>query len=323
GCFDSVFQAWPVSCLVNPRAGLEKQFPVTPADQKKKVLVIGGGPAGMMAAVTAAQRGHEIVLYEKQPILGGQLPLAACPPGREEMAILAFDLVHQLNMVSVEIHLNQEVTPGLIGALQPQAVVVATGAKPLIPPIPGIKGPQVHTAWEVLSGQVDVESPVVIIGGGAVGCETALFLAKTGTINAETLLFLFENQAETPERLYELILKGNKDITIIEMLSKLGKDIGQSTRWSILQDIHRRGIQTQVSSKVIEILPNAVVFEKDNNLVSLPARTVIIAVGAQAENGLYEQLKGVVPELHLIGDAKSPRKALEAVREGFQVGLKI
>ena len=323
GCFDSVFQSLPVTCLVNPRAGQERQYPVTPAVRGKKVLVIGGGPAGMMAAVTAAQRGHEVVLYEKQPALGGQLPLAASPPGREEMATLASDLAHQLEMVSVEIHLGQEVTLELIEALQPQTVVVATGAKPLIPAISGVDGSQVYTAWEVLSGQVDVETPVVIIGGGAVGCETALFLAKTGTINAETHLFLFENQAETPEILYKLILKGNKDITIVEMLSKLGKDIGASTRWSVLQDIHRRGLQTHLSSKVIEITPEAVVFQKENNLVSLPARSVIMAVGAVPENGLYEQIKKVVPELYLIGDAHSPRKALEAVREGFQVGLKI
>ncbi|MFH0789869.1 MAG: FAD-dependent oxidoreductase, partial [Pseudomonadota bacterium] len=323
GCFDSVFQFLPVTCLVNPRAGQERQYPLTPTVRKKKVLVIGGGPAGMMAALTAAQRGHEVVLYEKQPVLGGQLPLAASPPGREEMATLAIDLAHQLKIFSVEIKLGQEVTPSLVEALAPQAVVVATGAKPLIPPIPGANGPQVYSAWEVLSGKVDLETPTVIIGGGAVGCETALFLAKKGTINAETLLFLFENQAETAETLYDLVLKGNQEITIVEMLSKLGTDIGASTRWSILQDIHRRDIQIHLSSKVIEITPESVVFEKENNLVSLPARSVILAVGAVSDNDLFEQLKSLSPELYLIGDAKSPRKALEAVREGFQIGLKI
>jgi 2,4-dienoyl-CoA reductase (NADPH2) len=323
GCFDSVFQAWPVSCLVNPRAGLESHFPIIPAEQTKKVLVIGGGPAGMMAAKTAAQRGHKVVLCEKQPSLGGQLPLASCPPGREEMAILAFDLVHQLRMASVEIHLNQEVTPEVIAALQPQVVVMATGAKPLIPPIPGVNHPRVFTAWEVLSGQVEVESPVVIIGGGAVGCETALLLAKRGTIDAETLRFLVENQAETLEVLYDLILKSNTAITIIEMLSKIGKDIGASTRWSILQDIHRRNIPVLVSSKVIEITPESVIYEKDGNLTALPAKTVVLAVGALSEKSLYEKIKDIVPEIHLIGDAKSPRKAIEAVREGFEVGLKI
>jgi len=323
GCFDEIFKFQPVTCLVNPRAGQERQFPVTPADQKKKVLIIGGGPAGMMAALTAAQRGHEVVLYEQQPALGGQLNLAAVPPGREEMNTLANDLANQLEVYSVEIHLNQEVTPTLVKALKPQAIVVATGAKPLIPSIPGVNGPQVYTAWEVLSNKMAVETPVVIIGGGAVGCETALFLAKIGTINAETLLFLFENQAETPETLYHLINKGTKEVTVVEMISKLGSDIGASTRWSILQDIHRRGIRTYVSSKVIKITPEAVIIEKEKKLISLPARTVILATGVVSENSLYEKLKGQLSELYLIGDAQSPRKALEAIREGFQVGLKI
>jgi 2,4-dienoyl-CoA reductase (NADPH2) len=148
-------------------------------------------------------------------------------------------------------------------------------------------------------------------------------LAKRGTIDAETLRFLVENQAETPEVLYDLILKSNTAITIIEMLSKIGKDIGASTRWSILQDIHRRNIPVLVSSKVIEITPESVIYEKDGNLTALPAKTVVLAVGALSEKSLYEKIKDIVPEIHLIGDAKSPRKAIEAVREGFEVGLKI
>lgn len=323
GCFDSVFKLQPVTCLVNPRAGREGQYPKTRAAQKKTVLVIGGGPAGMMAAVTAAQRGHEVVLYEKQTTLGGQLPLAAIPPGRGEMATLAKDLAFQLEVNSVKINLNQAVTPSLVETLAPQSVIVATGAKPLIPALPGINSPQVCSAWEILSGERDVESPVVIIGGGAVGCETALFLANKGTIDGETVRFLFENQAETPETIFDLIRKGNQKIVLVEMLSKIGKDIGASTRWSILQDIHRRGIEIHLSSKVIEITPEAVVFEKEGNLITYPAKTVVLAMGAVSENSLYEGLKGLVPELYVIGDAQSPRKALEAVKEGFEIGLKI
>ena len=323
GCFDEVFKLQPVTCLVNPRAGKEKEYPIIRAEKKKKVLVVGGGPAGMMAAVTAARRGHTVTLYERESFLGGQLPLAASPPGREEMATLIKDLAYQLEMSAVEVHLDHEVTSTLAEALSPEVIIVATGARPLIPPIPGVNGPQVHTAWEVLSGQLEVVNPVVIIGGGAVGCETALFLARIGTLSPRQLYFLLENQAETPETLTHLILHGNKEITIIEMISKLGSDIGASTRWSILQDIHRRGIQTLLGSRVIEITPEGVVIRKEESLKTIPARTVVLATGVEPLRDMYEELKALVPEVYLIGDAQSPRKALEAIREGLEVALKI
>ncbi len=208
-------------------------------------------------------------------------------------------------------------------ALEPDAVVVATGALPLTPDLPGVDLPHVVGAWEVLSRRVDGESPVVIIGGGAVGCETALFLARQGTIGPETLYFLMENRAETPEVLVPLMTRGLLDITIVEMMGKIGRDIGASTRWSILQDLKRRGIREMVSVKAREITPEAVVVEKDGETISLPARTVILAVGVAPVHDLYEEIKDQYPEVYLIGDAKRPRKALEAVREGLEVGLKL
>ena len=323
GCFDEVFKLLPVTCLVNPRAGREKETPVTRTPSKKKVVVVGGGPAGLMAAFTAARRGHQVVLYDRNPELGGQIPLAALPPGRQELATLVRDLAYQLGLYDVEVNSDQEVTLTLLQDLSPDAVVVATGALPLTPDLPGIARPQVVGAWEVLTGRVDVESPVVIIGGGAVGCETALLLARQGTISPEILYFLFENQAETPEILYPLITRGNQDITILEMMGKIGRDLGASTRWSIIQDLARRGIKEMVSAKAVEITPEAVVVEKEGETISLPARSVILAVGVASVNELYEEIKDRFKEVYLIGDAKKPRKALEAVREGLEVGLKI
>ncbi len=136
GCFDEVFKLSPVTCLVNPRTGREMESPIIRAEKKKKVLVIGGGPAGMMAAVTAARRGHRVFLYDRNPELGGQLPLAAVPPGRQEMAALGRDLSYQLSLFDVEVHSDQEVTLPLLEAVSPEAVVVATGARPIRPRYP-------------------------------------------------------------------------------------------------------------------------------------------------------------------------------------------
>jgi 2,4-dienoyl-CoA reductase (NADPH2) len=323
GCFDQVFQLQPVTCLVNPRAGEERKYPITKAGERKKIMVIGGGPAGMMAALTAARRGHEVMLYEKNETLGGQIPLAAVPPGRQEMASLARDLAAQLDPYGVEVNLNQEVTPTLVQGIQPQVVILATGARPLRPPIPGVNRPQVVTAWEVLNGEAEVGSPVVVIGGGAVGCETALFLSRIGALDPQTLMFLFEEQAESPETLLSLVHKGNKEVILMEMLTKLGRDIGASTRWSILQDIQRRGIITHLATQALEITPESVVAKKGEENLVIPAKSVVLACGVEPVNSLYEELKGQVPEIHLIGDAKSPRKALEAVREGFLLGLEL
>jgi 2,4-dienoyl-CoA reductase (NADPH2) len=323
GCFDEVFKLGPVTCLVNPRAGREKETRITKAPAKKKVVVIGGGPAGLMVAFTAARRGHQVSLYDRNPVLGGQVPLAALPPGRQEMTALVRDLAYQLGLHDVEVNNDQDVTSNLLEALEPDAVVVATGALPLTPDLPGVDLPHVVGAWEVLTRRVDVESPVVIIGGGAVGCETALFLARQGTVGPETLYFLMENQAEKPEELYSLMTRGLRDITIVEMMGKIGRDIGASTRWSILQDLKRRGIREMVSAKALEITPQAVAVEKDGERLSLPARTVVLAVGVAPVNDLYEEIKDQYQEVYLIGDAKRPRKALEAVREGLEVGLKI
>jgi 2,4-dienoyl-CoA reductase (NADPH2) len=325
GCFDRVTRGAPVGCLVNPRVGREMEPEMTPLPVKtrKKVVVIGGGPAGMMAAVTAAQRGHRVTLYERSSMLGGQLPLAAAPPGRREMATLVRDLSSQLHLCHVEVILGQEVDSGMVESISPDAVVVATGALPLIPDIPGIHFPHVVNAWDVLAGRVDLDSPVAIIGGGAVGCETALTLARIGTISADDLHFLFENQAETPDTLRSLILHGTFEIAVVEMLTKIGRDIGPSTRWSILQDMSRRGIRTYEAAKAVEITTESVLIEQEGHTIHLPAKSVVAAVGARPVNRLYEQLREKVQDVYLIGDAKKPRKALEAVHEGFEIGLRI
>ena len=323
GCFDPIFDQKPQTCLVNARAGAEGRLTVEPALRKKKIMVIGGGPAGMEAARVAALRGHEVCLYEKNEKLGGQIPLAAVPPGRREFLTFVSYLEKQMEKLKVTVHTRIEASPVHVEMEEPDAVIVATGAEPWVPEIKGMDRPSVVLAWDVLSGRVDTGKEVVIVGGGAVGLETALFLARKGTIDAETLYFLMFNRAEDFETLNSLLYRGLKKVMVVEMLKKLGQDIGISTRWTIIQDISRLGVRTMTNTRATEVTDKGLMVEREGKETLLSADTVVMAAGAKSVNALYEKIKDRVPEVYLIGDAKTPRKALEAVAEGFQAGRTI
>lgn len=322
-CFDHVFMMKPVSCLLNPRSGREFEIKEDPAPRPKRIWVIGGGPAGMMAAATAARRGHKVTLFEEQRELGGQMRLAGAPAMRRDFHRAARDLEAQLRASGAEVLLGQKVDRGKIRRGRPEAVIIATGAAPAFPQIPGIENPHVVTAWEVLAGKVEVGRNVVIIGGGAVGCETALHLCESGTISSDTLRFLAFQRAEPWEVLERLITKGWRKVTIVEMLQKIGQDIGISTRWAMIQDLHRFGVRVITGAQAKEIQPDGVVIVKEATEEKLPCDSVVIATGARATDELHQDLVGTVPEVHIIGDAKGPRKALDAVWEGYELGRTI
>jgi 2,4-dienoyl-CoA reductase (NADPH2) len=325
GCFDRIFQGQPATCLVNPPAGMEGQWKVTPAASPKKVVVIGGGPAGMKAACTAAERGHNVSLLERQDHLGGQMVLNRLIPGREEMATAAEDLIQNLKARGVEILTHTEANGDRIRAMAPDAVILATGARPSLPPISGLEDPRVIQAWDILGGgEATIGRRVVIVGGNAVGLETALYLASLGTLSPEVLHFLVANRAESFETLEPLLNKGVKEVTVVEMAKRVGENIGASTRWTVMAELRRLGVTVTTGTKAVGVVPEGLRVETmDGQGEIISADAIVLAVGSIPQNTLEAQIRAIVPEVHVIGDAREARKAIDAIREGFLAGLKI
>lgn len=345
GCFDNLFKLKHVECLCNPKAGYEKTRAVVQADNPKKVMVIGGGAAGMNAAMALADRGHRVSLYESSGKLGGQLYLAAAPPGREEFAELAKNLETQVRIRNIDLHMNTSVDIELIKREKPDHIILATGARPMTPPIPGIDKSYVEQAyipgndqlchltlvelsrvvqaWDVLQNKVYTGENVVVVGGGAVGVETALFLAEKGTLSGDALKFLLVNNAETPETLYKMATQGTKKITIVEMLDKAGREFGKSTRWGMLQDMERVGINVKLKSRALEITRDGIIIETPSGNEEILADTIVIATGSVSNNSLVPEIEKLNIPCDTIGDAKSIGMAFDAVHQGLMAALNI
>ncbi len=323
GCFDQIFNLRPATCLVNPMAGREAELSIEPASTVKKVLVVGGGVAGMKAAVVAAERGHKVSLIEKTDRLGGQVLLNRLIPGREELVTAAEDLAGNIRALGVEVLLEKEADLSLVQSMKPDAVVLATGAKPILPEIPGVDQPHVVQAWDVLAGKAGVGRSVVVVGGNAVGLETAMYLARIGSLTPEVLHFLVANRAESMETLMELLNRGSKEVTVVEMIKKAGKDIGFTTRWTIMAELRRLGATIMTGTRAVRITAEGLEIDREDGPGILAADSIVMAAGSRAENSLAKDLEGVAPEFYMVGDATEPRKAMEAIREGFETGLRI
>ncbi|MBW2707888.1 MAG: FAD-dependent oxidoreductase [Deltaproteobacteria bacterium] len=321
GCFDSIFQGRPATCMVNPQAGREAELQIKPAPKSRKILVVGGGAAGMTLACTAKDRGHHVILIEKSDKLGGQILLNHLIPGRGELETAAIDLIHNLQDKGVETVMEKEVTLAVVDQLAPDVVVVAAGAQPIKPKIKGVNGDNVIQAWELLEKNAETGEKVVVLGGNAVGLEAALFLANQGTLSPEVLHFLMVNRAETPETLTTLLDRGSKQVTVVEMTKKAGADVGLTTKWTLIGELKRLGVKIITQTEAVGITPKGLQVKDEQGSGFIAADTVVLAAGSKAENGLVKALEGRVPEIHVIGDAKKPRNVLAAIREGFQLGL--
>jgi 2,4-dienoyl-CoA reductase (NADPH2) len=294
-----------------------------PTTTSLRVLVVGGGAAGMSAALAAAERGHTVTLFEKSVRLGGQLHFAGAPPGREEFAVLARDLARQVEAAGIRVVLGTEVDQAVLAAERPQAVILATGGTSIIPLIPGRERDLVVQAWDVLAGQARTGRRVVVVGGGAVGVETALALAEKGTLSGEALKFLLVHGAEPTDELLRQATRGTREIVLVEMLDKVGSNFGKTTRWGMLQDLQRFGIRTLTASRALEITDEGLRVEKDGQVEEIPADTVVLAVGTRPHNPLQELLlrKGI--PFKVAGDARQVGMAIDAIHQGFAAGREI
>ncbi|MBW1988456.1 MAG: FAD-dependent oxidoreductase [Deltaproteobacteria bacterium] len=323
GCTDQIFVGQPVFCVGNPRAGFEAERKIEAAGAPKKVLVAGAGPAGLEAAVTAAQRGHDVSLYEKSWDIGGQLWLAGAPPHKNEIWEFIRYYSAMLDKTGVKVHLNTEVTVDLVKEQAPDHVIVAEGAKPLVPPISGVDGPEVLNAWEVLSENPLLGRRVAIIGGGSVGLETALFVAHKGVLTPEVVHFLMAYEAMEPERIRRLMFEGSCEVTVFEMLDKVGKDVGKSTKWVLFDNLRRFGIKTKTNAKVLSIENGTLTWEKDGERESEAFDTVILASGSVPKQDLSSALEAAGIPCTRVGDCTSIGRINDAIHGGFLAALAI
>jgi 2,4-dienoyl-CoA reductase (NADPH2) len=317
-CLDRLFAGQDLQCAVNPQCGKEDQ-PIRKSPQTKKFLIVGSGPAGLEAARIAALKGHQVTIWEKAARIGGQLNIALVPPGKQEFKSLLDFYEQELASLGVEIVLNKTAHSDTVKSGQYDIVLIATGALPRSLPFCAQEGAHVINAWDVLNGSAVKGPNIVVVGGGSVGCETALFLAEKGTLDPESLKFMMLNRVENPDTLYKLLTQGSLRIKLVEMGDSLAADMGPSTRWGTLKHMQTLGVEALTGVRVSSIAHNHVKVVRDDEEHQLKADTVVLAIGSTSNDRLHYELKHQMGEVYLLGDATSPAKLINATQQAFDL----
>lgn len=296
GCTDAIQNRQFLSCVLNAENGYENTRSIQPAAQKKKIAVLGGGPAGLEAARVAALRGHDVTLFEKTTTLGGQLNIACVPPRKEEMRRAAQDLIHAVCNAGVHLCMGQTRTAEQLKDAGFEAVINAVGAHSAAPRIPGIDNVNVADAWKVLAGEQQVYGTVAVIGGGMVGCETAEYLAARGC-----------------------------KVSVIEMMDKIAAGESSTILPTLLENYKTYGVEQYPSHKVKEFRMDAVVCEnKDGAEVTIPCDYIVLAMGARSNEFDAAALEAASIPVYSIGDAAGKAADISnAIRTGYDTACQL
>ena len=293
GCLGRTFKGKPLSCSVNPAVGLEDELKLSPAAKALRVLVVGGGPAGMEAARVAAIRGHEVSLLEQGDRLGGTLIPGAVPAFKKDLRQLMDYFERQLPRVGVEIKLGQEATPQSIMDAGAEVVILATGAKPFMPELPGITKPHVVSAIDLLMGKASpsARANVIVLGGGEVGCETAVHVAERGC-----------------------------RVTLIEALPQVLRGVFEANRLQLLRMLQGHQVRVLANTCLQEVKDSSVLVRShDGAIEEIPATMVVVAIGSTPRTELLTALSESLPRVHAIGDCVTPRSVFAAFWEAYRL----
>ncbi|WP_426348724.1 FAD-dependent oxidoreductase [Alloiococcus sp. CFN-8] len=290
GCIDKVFIGQGVNCLVNARAGCEKERNIVKAEKSKNVVIIGAGPGGLEAARVTAIRGHKVTVVDKEDRIGGKLYVLSTPPEKDTFMFFRDYLFNQyvrlgINFVQREVKSSEDIKD-----LNPEVVIVATGATQTVPPIKGIDNKNVVLAEDVLNERKKVGQTVAVIGGGLVGTETSKFLASKGV-----------------------------KVHIIEVLEAIAKDIGATYVGHLFKTLEEKGVEQHVNARILEIKDGEIVLEDK----VIKVDNVVIAAGYKANDAVVEPLKKAYLEVYTVGDVNRARRIMDAVEEGYKVGCAI
>jgi len=297
GCTRCIDEILPdkLVCSVNPFVGKEKAWSIKPTEKLKNILIVGGGPAGLQAAVVAAKRGHSVTLVEKTNQLGGLVKVASIPPMKWETSGLISSLTYEAKQVGVNIILGETVDVEFIEKTKPDEIIIATGSQPVVPNIPGIENENIINSVDLLSGQKWVGNKVAIIGGGMIGCEIA-----------------------------DLLIEYNKDISIFEMTNQIGVDIWTAVKINIMKRLKAGHVKKNTSSKVLKFEDGVITYEKDGEvLTSEKFDTIVLAVGMKSENKLSKILDSKNIKNIVIGDAINPARLQEVLASAVESTINI